>query len=104
MDASSGTHKEFIMLELDLITTVAWNPTFGEKLKDMRGKLSRRSLAEEVRLKFDYQVSHQYIQLLEHPTMPRAPKNVSFQLLRHICQILGKDVQELFGSPKIISQ
>ncbi|MBN3945234.1 MAG: hypothetical protein HWQ38_01570 [Nostoc sp. NMS7] len=104
MSASSDTSKEYIMLELDLITTVAWKPAFGEKLKQMRGKLSRRSLAEEIQGRFDYKVSQQYIQLLENPNMPKAPQNVSFQLLRYICQVLEHDVQEVFGSPKIISQ
>jgi transcriptional regulator with XRE-family HTH domain len=104
MNASSDTSKEYIMLELDLITTVAWKPAFGEKLKQMRGKLSRRSLAEEIQGRFDYKVSQQYIQLLENPNMPKAPQNVSFQLLRYICQVLEHDVQEIFGSPKIISQ
>ncbi|MBD2492317.1 helix-turn-helix transcriptional regulator [Aulosira sp. FACHB-615] len=104
MSTSSGTSKEYIMLELDLITTVAWKPAFGEKLKQMRGKVSRRSLAEEIQAQFDYRVSQQYIQLLENPNMPKAPQNVSFQLLRYICQVLGHDVQEIFGSPKIISQ
>ena len=103
MGTSSDTNKEYIMLELDLITTVAWKPAFGEKLKQMRGKVSRRSLADEVQSRFDYKVSQQYIQLLENPTMPKAPQNVSFQLLRYICQVLERDVQEIFGVPKIIS-
>ncbi len=104
MSTSSDTSKEYIMLELDLITTVAWKPVFAEKLKDMRGKVSRRSLAGEVKSRFDYKVSQQYIQLLENPAMPKAPQNVSFQLLRYICQILGYEVQEIFGSPQIISR
>jgi hypothetical protein len=103
MNTSSDTSKEYIMLELDLITTVAWNQVFADRLKEMRGKVSRRLLADEVQSRFDYKVSQQYIQLLENPTMPKAPHNVSFQLLRYICKVLDREVQEIFGSPKITS-
>jgi transcriptional regulator with XRE-family HTH domain len=99
---SSATSKEFIMIDLNLINTVVWQESSAKKLRAMRGKLSRRELVERVR-ENGYEVSQQYIQLIENPALPKAPQNVSFQLLRNICQVLGRDVQELFDSPKIFS-
>lgn len=99
---SSQTSKEFIMIDLDLVNTVVWNEYSAGKLRAMRGKLSRRKLAAMI-LEDGGQVSQQYIQLIENPHLPKAPRNVSFELLRRICRCLGRDVQELFDSPKIIS-
>ncbi|HLO84812.1 MAG TPA: hypothetical protein VK203_07345 [Nostocaceae cyanobacterium] len=81
---------------------VFWKESFAHKLKAMRGKMSRRTLAQQVQERYGYSVSQQYIQLLETPTLPKAPQSVSFQLLRYICEILERDVQDLFDSPKII--
>jgi hypothetical protein len=64
---SSMTSKKLIMLELDIIASVDWKPEFGKKLKLMRGKVSRRALAQKVIDQYNYKVSQQYIQLLEHP-------------------------------------
>jgi hypothetical protein len=99
---SSQTSKEFIMIDLDLVNTVVWSEYSAGKLRAMRGKLSRRKLAAMI-LEDGGQVSQQYIQLIENPHLPKAPRNVSFELLRRICRCLGRDVQELFDSPKIIS-
>jgi hypothetical protein len=99
---SSQASKEFIMIDLDLVNTVVWQSSHAEKLKVMRGKLSRRKLAEMV-VQDGGKVSQQYIQLMEYPHLPKAPHSVSFKLLRHICKVLNRDVQELFDSPKIIS-
>lgn len=101
---SSEASKELIMLELDIIASVEWNPEFGKKLKEMRGKVSRRALAAQLQEQYGYKVSQQYIQLLEHPEgNEKAPSTVSFKLLRYLTQALGKDVYELFNSPKILS-
>jgi hypothetical protein len=71
---SSDASKKLIMLELDAkqarrksFASVEWNPELGQKLKYIRGKVSRRVLAAKVMDKYEYKVSQQYIQLLEHP-------------------------------------
>jgi hypothetical protein len=99
---SSQASKEFIMIDLDLVNTVVWRRSHAEKLKAMRGKLSRRKLAAMV-VQCGGKVSQQYIHLMEAPHLPKAPRSVSFNLLRHICKVLDRDVQELFDSPKIFS-
>ncbi len=101
---SSVTGKKLIMLDLDIIASVEWSAEFGKRLKDMRGKVSRRSLAAMLLAKYEYKVSQQYIQLLEHPDeYEKAPSTVSFKLLRYLTEALGRDIYELFGSPKILS-
>lgn len=101
---SSVTGKKLIMLELDTIASVEWNPDLGIKLKAMRGKVSRRALAAIVHEKFGYKVSQQYIQLLEHPERnEKAPSTVSFKLLRYLTQALESDIYELFNSPQIFA-
>ncbi len=101
---SSSNGKNLIMLELDIIASVEWNPDLGTRLKAMRGKVSRRALAAKVQEDYGYKVSQQYIQLLEHPAMnEKAPSTVSFKLLRYLTQALGRDIYELFNSPKIIT-
>ncbi|BDA71771.1 hypothetical protein CAL7716_059370 [Calothrix sp. PCC 7716] len=99
---SSKASKKFIMLELDVVASVDWTPEFGQKLKLMRGKVSRRALAQKVIDQYDYKVSQQYIQLLEHPEgNEKAPATVSFKLLRYLTEALDTDVYELFDSPQI---
>jgi hypothetical protein len=101
---SSDTNKKLIMLELDIIASVEWTPDLGKKLKEMRGKVSRRALAAKVQEEYGYKVSQQYIQLLEHPEgSEKAPSTVSFKLLRYLTQALDKDIYDLFNSPKIFS-
>lgn len=96
--------NQLIMLELDIIAAVEWNQEIGTRLKAMRGKVSRRALAVIVQSEYGYKVSQQYIQLLEHPAMnEKAPSTVSFKLLRYLTQALGRDVYELFNSPKIFA-
>ncbi|MBW4480732.1 MAG: hypothetical protein KME54_28810 [Tolypothrix brevis GSE-NOS-MK-07-07A] len=99
---SSGTNKELIMLELDIIASIEWNPELGKRLKEMRGKVSRRALAARLQEQYEYKVSQQYIQLLEHPEgNEKAPSTVSFKLLRYLTQALNRDIYDLFNSPKI---
>lgn len=99
---SSITSKKLIMLELDIVASVDWKPEFGQKLKLMRGKVSRRALAQKLIDQYDYKVSQQYIQLLEHPEgNEKAPATVSFKLLRYLTQALDTNVYELFNSPEI---
>lgn len=101
MVESSQSCQEFIMLELDVIASINWNPAYGERLREMRGKVSMQTLADEVTEKFGYRVTKQYIQMMEKPFGERASKTVPFLLLRYICAALGRDVQEIFDSPKI---
>ena len=99
---SSMTSKKLIMLELDIVASVDWKPEFGKKLKLMRGKVSRRALAQKLIDKYGYKVSQQYIQLLEHPEgNEKAPATVSFRLLRYLTEALNANVYELFNSPEI---
>jgi len=101
---SMETSKQLIMLDLDIIASVEWNADLGMKLKTMRGKVSRRALAVKVMEQYEYKVSQQYIQVLEHPDQKeKAATTVSFKLLRHLTAALGGDVYELFNSPKILS-
>ncbi|BBD63108.1 hypothetical protein NIES2109_59580 (plasmid) [Nostoc sp. HK-01] len=104
MVESSETCRELIMLELNIVASVNWNATYGERLREMRGKVPMQRLADEVSEKYGYRVTKQYIQMLERPFGEKASKTVSFILLRYICAALGNDVQSLFGSPKIIEQ
>ncbi|MEA5595690.1 hypothetical protein [Rivularia sp. UHCC 0363] len=92
------------MLDLNAIASVEWNQELGKKLKAIRGKVSRRALAAMLQEKYQYKVSQQYIQLLEHPEgNEKAPSTVSFKLLRYLTEALGSDIYELFNSPKIFS-
>ena len=101
---SSITSKKLIMLELDVIASVDWRPEFGKKLKLMRGKVSRRALAQKVIDQYGYKVSQQYIQLLEHPEgNEKAPATVSFKLLRYLTEAVDTSVYELFNSPEIFT-
>ncbi len=104
MIKSSETCQELIMVELDVIASINWNAAYGERLREMRGKVSMQQLADEVTQKFNYPVTKQYIAMIERPFGDKASKTVSFQLLRYICNILGEDVQDIFGSPKIIQK
>jgi DNA topoisomerase VI subunit A len=93
------------MLELDAIASVEWTPELGQKLKSIRGKVSRRALAAKGMDMYDYKVSQQYIQLLEHPEgNEKAPSTASFRLLRYLTEALDSDIYELFDSPKIIAR
>ncbi len=93
------------MLELDLIASVEWNQELGIRLKAMRGEVSCRRLAAKVQDLYEYKVSQQYIQLLEHPEgNEKAPSSVSFKLLRYLTQALGRDVYELFDSREIVTK
>ncbi len=93
------------MLSLDAIASVEWSPELGEKLKSMRGKVSRRALAAKVMSMYDYKVSQQYIQLLEHSAgNEKAPSTVSFKLLRYLTAALDSDIYEFFDSPEIITR
>lgn len=102
MVESRESCRELIMLDLDVIASVNWSPAYGERIREMRGKISMQKLADEVTEKFGYNVTKQYIQMMEKPFSPRASKTVPFLLLRYICAALGRDVQEIFDSPKII--
>jgi hypothetical protein len=101
---SSKASKKLIMLELDVVASVDWKPEFGKKLKVMRGKVSRRTLAQKVIDQYGYKVSQQYIQMLEHPEgNEKAPATVSFKLLRYLTEALDTNVYELFNSPEILT-
>jgi len=93
------------MLELDLIESVEWNQELGIKLKAMRGKVSRRALAAKVQDLYGYEVSVQYIQLLEHPEgKEEAVSSVAFKLLIYLTQALGRDVYELSDQNEIVTK
>lgn len=97
----SSTTCQMIQIYLNEIATVHWNEEYGEKLRRIRGDHSMQNLVDLIKEKYDYPTTKQYIQMLERPVTPRASKTVSFVLLRYICEVVGADIRDLYGSPKI---
>lgn len=91
------------MIQIDLteIATVYWDKQHGERLRLIRGNHSMQSVVEQIKEKYNYSTTKQYIQMLERPVSPKASKTVSFTLLRYICEVVGADVRDLYDSPKI---
>jgi transcriptional regulator with XRE-family HTH domain len=71
------------MIPLESVSRLTWNKPLGEKLKYLRGKVSRRELADKLK-QSGYECSHQYLQKLELGDA----ETVSLDLLKRICEIL----------------
>lgn len=78
-----------LMVPLSCVSRLKWNSELGEKLKSLRGKTSRRELAEK--LKEDgHPLSHQSLQKYEEG---RAD-SISPELLNALCDALNIDLDE----------
>lgn len=94
------------VVNLQDVASFRWNSSLGEKLRELRGSVSRRALSEKTR-SLSTGVSENYIQQLESPHLfvgkARKPKSltVSTEVIEVLCQALGVDIGELFWAAKI---
>ena len=81
---------DYVMLPLRYIARLNWDKNLGKSLKTLRGKLSRRQLAENLKAK-GVQCSHQYIQNIEDATV----ETVDLLLILEICKELNISIRQL---------
>jgi transcriptional regulator with XRE-family HTH domain len=76
--------EEKMLVDISEVRFVTWNPDKGELLRQLRGKKSRRQLAEEIKA-VNGDCSHQNLKKLEygHSEM------VSIEILESLCLALG---------------
>ncbi|MCL1469046.1 helix-turn-helix domain-containing protein [Argonema galeatum A003/A1] len=73
-----------IMIPLSCVSRLTWDVVKGKRLKDLRGKQSRRGFSEKMK-SMGYDLSHQYLQELEEGK----PESISPDLLIGICDALN---------------
>lgn len=76
--------EEKMLVDIDEVRFVAWNAQKGELLSGLRGKKSRRQLAEEIK-SLGGDCSHQNLKKLEYAQS----EMVSVEILKSICLALG---------------
>lgn len=73
-----------MLVDISEVRFVAWNISKGELLSELRGKKSRRQLAEEIK-SLGGDCSHQNLKKLEYGQS----EMVSLEILQNICLALG---------------
>lgn len=76
--------EEKMLIDIDEVRFVAWNAHKGELLSKLRGKKSRRQLAEEIK-NLGGDCSHQNLKKLEYAQS----EMVSLEILQSLCLALG---------------
>ncbi|MEG5173258.1 helix-turn-helix transcriptional regulator [Microcoleus sp. B3-D7] len=71
------------MIPLEYVARISWTEELGARLKRLRGKTSRRALAEKLTAA-NYDYSHQYLQKIEDGRALTVP----LDLVLAICEIL----------------
>lgn len=107
MPASANSKKQATMIDIEHIATLKWTQKQASKLLDLRGKMSRRELAEKTE-ELGTRIAHQYIQQLEQPhifTKRLKSENltVSREVVEVICKALEADITDFFNSAKIVN-
>lgn len=107
MLASANSKKEVLMIDIEHIATLRWTEEQASKLLFLRGKMSRRELAEKTE-ELGTGIARQYIQQLEQPHMfiKRIKSDyltVSIEVVQVLCEALGTDVTEFFNSAKFFT-
>ncbi|MEM6399173.1 MAG: helix-turn-helix transcriptional regulator [Cyanobacteria bacterium P01_D01_bin.116] len=107
MLASANSKKEVFMIDVQHIATLKWTQEQASKLLYLRGKMSRRELAEKTE-QLGTGIARQYIQQLEQPHMfiKRIKSDyltVSVEVVQVLCQALEVDITDFFNSAKFFS-
>ncbi len=76
--------EEKMLVDIAEVRFIAWTPQKGELLSELRGKKSRRQLAEEIK-SLGGDCSHQNLKKLEYGQS----EMVSLDILKSICLALG---------------
>jgi len=84
------------MVDLEYVSRFIWNESLGQRLKSLRGKMSRRSLAEQLKAT-GRNCSHQFIQKLENG----GAESIEPALLIAICQVLGTDLGQVIPTMQL---
>ncbi|MEO1375063.1 MAG: helix-turn-helix transcriptional regulator [Cyanobacteria bacterium J06635_10] len=95
------------MIDTEYIATFKWTEKQGSKLLSLRGKMSRRELAEKTE-ELGTGIARQYIQQLEQPHMfiKRIKSDyltVSVEVVQVLCEALGVDITDFFNSAKFFT-
>lgn len=94
------------MIDIRYVAAIRWDEDLAKRLRSLRGKLSRRALAQKTQ-ELGRGVSHQYIQQLEQPSIfterlkSTDSLTVSFDVVEVMCKALNADLAELFDSVKV---
>jgi DNA polymerase III delta subunit len=88
------------MLDLKYIDRVKWDDDLAKRLKRLRNKTSRSTLASKT-TELGHRVAPQYIQQLEQPSLfshRLKSKNltVSLDVVQVLCEALGADLTDIF--------
>ncbi|NWF61784.1 MAG: hypothetical protein HXY43_21625 [Fischerella sp.] len=118
MSTSADSKNEAYMIDIKYIAAIKWDEELADKLKNLRGKISRQALADKTKeLNEQYpdkylKITWQYIQQLETPKyeMKRRKSKgysetieVSLDVLTTLCYALGCDVMDLFMSKAYVA-
>lgn len=82
--------QEISMIPLEYVARLAWNEDLGRRLKTLRGKTSRRILAERIKAR-NVGCSHQGIQQIELGQW----ETVDLALILIICEEIGASLNQL---------
>jgi DNA-binding Xre family transcriptional regulator len=85
--------KKKLMISLDAVDRLKWNPELGKRLQLLRGDVSMRMLAEKVN-QSGITCTYQYVHKLE----AGKAEAVSTDLILAICKALDIDFKRLFPS------
>ena len=107
MVTSINSKKEIIMTDIEHIATFKWTQEQASKLSDLRGKMSRRELAQKTE-ELGTRIAHQYIQQLEQPhvftkRIKRDNLTVSIEVVQVLCKALKVDITDFFNSAKFFT-
>lgn len=107
MLASVNSKKTVIMIYTEHIATLKWTQEQASKLLYLRGKMSRRELAQRTE-ELGTRIAHQYIQQLEQPHMftkrlKSENLTVSIEVVQVLCQALEVDITDFFNSAKFFT-
>ena len=106
--SSSNSKNLITMIDVEYIDRVRWDSELGDRLKNLRGKTSRRKLADRT-TELGRRVPQQYIQQLEQPnfSINRLKSNhltVSLEVIRVLADALDVELTDIFTKSAIISQ
>ena len=107
MLASVNSKKTVIMIDTEHIATLKWTQEQASMLLYLRGKMSRRELAQRTE-ELGTRIAHQYIQQLEQPHMftkrlKSENLTVSIEVVQVLCQALEVDITDFFNSAKFFT-
>ena len=88
-----------LMVPSEAVAYVWWSPEQGEKLKEMRGKLTADALIELLIEKTLVSTTRQTISLLENGQK----KYVAFELVCGFCKALDRDIRELLPAVRALA-